>query len=300
VRGNESSDKCGTDAFEIDFMFTHGQIAVQIFFVDAPKRAQEITCARPQAFNSVGMDLPDAIAIIIPCPFLLAVTYRVVIPLDAVVALPLICITGGVFLGVAVHVFLQRLSIGMLAHAQPALATFSTDGSHHGRAIILIGAVPSSLVRAAARWIAWVAVFVAFFPPRSETSHRFLSRRPATPGSLTLYIRWLGAVCATDAHIDAKARVLPLTPSPVRLYKSRGLATPHSVALDCCPQRACLYRGYRSVDSGDSGNRQSRACVAETHALLALTLHSLGTVNLGGENVSLPTRDFPARPKARL
>ena len=80
-------------------MFTHGQIAVQICFVDAPKRAQEITCARPQAFNSVGMDLPDAIAILIPGPFLLAVTHRVVIPLDAVVALPFISVTSSVSLG---------------------------------------------------------------------------------------------------------------------------------------------------------------------------------------------------------
>ena len=75
---DKPSNKRGTDAFEIDFMFAHGQIAVQIFLVDAPKRAQKIARGRPQAFNGVGMHLTDAIAIIIARPFFLAVTHGVV------------------------------------------------------------------------------------------------------------------------------------------------------------------------------------------------------------------------------
>ena len=154
----------------------------------------------------------------------------------------------------------------MLAHAQTALPTFPTDGPDDGRAIILIGPVASPLVGAAARRIKRVAVFVAFFPPRSETSHRFPSRDPATPGGLTSYTRWLGVVCATDGHTGARARVPQLRPSPVRLCKPRGLTTPHGAAPDYSPQRWFPYRGYRSAGSGDSDNRQSRACACETHA----------------------------------
>ena len=170
-------------------MFAHGQIAMQIFLVDAPKRAQEIARGCPQPFDRVGMHLADAIAIVIACPFLLAMTHGVMDTIDAVVALPFIRITGGVFLGVAVPMFLQRLPIGMLAHAQAALSTVPADGPDYGWTIIRIGPMASAFVRAAARWIARVTVFIPFFPPRSETSHRFLSRRLVTPAGLTSYTR---------------------------------------------------------------------------------------------------------------
>jgi len=281
-------------------MFAHGQIAMQIFLVNTPKRTQKIARGRPQTFDGVGMHLTDAVAIIISCPFFLAVTHCVVLTIDSIVALPLIRVTGGFFFGVAMYVFLQRLSIGMSVHAQPALPTFSAYGPDDGRTIILIGPVTSSLVRAAARRIARVAVFVAFFPPRSETSHQFPSPRQVTSVDPTSCIRWLGAVCATDGRTGAKARVLQLIPSPVRLCKSRALTTPHGIASDCCLQRGFPYRGYRSVGSGDSGNRQSPACASETPVPLALTLHIPGTASLGGENVSLPMRYSHAHPGARL
>jgi len=205
VLSDKASDKGGTDTFEIDSMFTHSQIAVQVFFVDTAKRAQKIACGRPQPFDGVGMHFPDAIPILIAGPFLLAVPHRVMSPFDAVVALPLIRITGGACLSVAVDVFLQRLAIGMLAHAQSTLPTLPADGADDGRTIVLIGPVPTAFVGAAARRIARVAVFVAFFPPRSETSPRFPSRCPVTLSRLTSYIRWLGAVGATDARTDGRA-----------------------------------------------------------------------------------------------
>ena len=187
------SDELGADAFEIDLMFAHGQIVVQILFVDSPKRAQKIACRGPQTFDGIGVDFADAIAVIIARPLFLAMTHRVVDPIDMIVTLRFIGVTSGVFLSVAVHVFLPRLPIGMLPYPQPALATFPTDGPHDGRAIILIGPVASAFVGAAAWRVARIAVFVAFFPPRSGTSHRFLSRDPVRPGDLTCGIRWMEA-----------------------------------------------------------------------------------------------------------
>ena len=132
-------------------MFAQGQIAVQILLVDPPKRTQKIARGCPQAFDGVGMNLTDPIAVIIARPFFLAVTHRGVGTINVIIALPFIRVTGSFFLGGAVHVFLQRLAIGMLAHAQPALPPLPPDGTNDGRTIILIGPVPSSFVGVADR-----------------------------------------------------------------------------------------------------------------------------------------------------
>jgi hypothetical protein len=281
-------------------MLAHGQIAVQIFFVDAPKRTQEIARGCPQPFDRVGMHLPDAIPIVIAGPFFLTVTHREMHTIESVVALPFIRVTDGFFLSVLVYVLLQRLPISMRAYAQSALPTVPADGPDDGRTIIVIGPMASAFVRAAARRIAWIAVCVPFFPPRSGTSHQFPSQHPVTPVGSTSYTPWLGAACATDGHTDAKARVLPLTLSLVRLCKSRVLTTPPGAALDCSPQKWFPYRGYTSGGSGDSGNRQSPACASETPGPRVLPLHIPGTANLWGESVSQPTRYFPAHPRVRL
>ena len=63
MRSDKLSDELGADAFEIDFMFAHGQVVVQILFVDATKWAQKIACRGPQAFDGIGVDFPDAIAV---------------------------------------------------------------------------------------------------------------------------------------------------------------------------------------------------------------------------------------------
>src|SRR5215813_274877 len=145
-------------------MFAHGQIVRQILLVDATKGAQKIAGGGPQAFDGVGVDFTEAIAVIIAGPFFLAMPHGGVDPIDAIVPLPFVGVTRGIFFGVAVHVFLPRLPIGMLTHPQPALATFPTAGPHDGRAIILIGPVASSFVGATPWRIARIAVVVAFFP----------------------------------------------------------------------------------------------------------------------------------------
>ena len=129
---DEPSDKRGTDTFEIDFMFTHGQIGVQILLVNPAKRTQKIARRCPEPFARVGMDLADAIAVAIPRPFFLTVTHSVVDTLDLVVALPFIGVTGGVFRGLAVHMLLQRLPIGMPMNPPTTWPTSSTHGPHNG------------------------------------------------------------------------------------------------------------------------------------------------------------------------
>jgi hypothetical protein len=300
VRSDELRNKRGTDAFTIDLMFTYCQVRMEILLVNPAKRTQKIARRCPEPFDRVGMDLADAIAIVIPRPFFLTVTHSVVDTIDLVVALPFIGVTGGVLRGIAVHMLLQRLPIGMLVNPQTTLPTSSTHGPNNGGAIILIGPVASSLVRAAPRRIARIVVSVAFFPPRSETSHRFPSRDQARPADLTCGIRWPGVVCATDARTDARARVPQLTPSLVRLCKSRVLTTPHGAASDYCPQRGFLYRGCRSGGSADSDNRQIPARASETLAPLCVLLHTLGSTVLWDESVSRPKRYLRDHREAQL
>jgi hypothetical protein len=276
------------------------QIVVQILLVYPAKRAQTIARGCPKTFNRVGMGFSDAIAIVIACPFFLAMAPGVGATTNAIVALPFLCGTGGVFLGVPVHGSLPCLPVGLLAHPRPTLATFAPHGPDDGRAIIGIRTMTALLVGAPPRRITRIAVFVPFFPPRSEASPQFPSRDQATPSDLTCGPHWPAGVCATDARTGGRAKVPQLTPSPVRLCKSRGLTTPRAAAPACCPQRGGQYRGYRSDESCDSGNRQSPACADETRALLAAAPHSLGSASLWGERVSRPKRYFRGHRGARL
>jgi hypothetical protein len=281
-------------------MFAHGPIAVQIVFGDAPKRTQEMARGCPQPCARGGMHLPEAIPLVIAGPFLLAVTHGGMETIAAVVALPFIRVTEGVFGGVAVYVLLPRLPISMRGYAQSALPTVPANGPDDGRTIILIGPLASAFVRTAARRVAGMAVFVPFFPPRSATSPQFPSQRPVTSVGLTSHPHWRGAACATDGHTDAKAPVLLLTRSLVRLCKSHVLTPPPGAAPDCSPQKWFPYRGYTSGGSGDSGNRRSPACASEPYGPLAVPRHISGTASPWGESVARPTRYFPAHPRVRL
>ena len=198
------------------------------------------------------------------------------------------------------HVFLPRLPIRVRTHPQPTLATFPADGPDNGRTIILIGAVTPALVGAAARRIARITVFVAFFPPRSGTSHRFPSHDPARPADLTSCTRWQGGVSATDGCTDARARVPQLLPSRGRLCKRRELTTPRGVVPSYSPQRRSRYRHSTAAGSWRSGNRQRHACACEMHGRVPEWLRSRDSSILWDERISQPRRGFPSHRVTRL
>jgi len=162
-------------------MFAHRQVVVQILLVDFTKRVQKVARRGPQAFDGVGMNLVDTIAIVIPCPFFLPMTYSVVSTLEPVVALPFICVTSGVSFGVAMYVLLQRFALGMVTNAQATLPTMTPHGSDNGKPIVVVRAMPALLVSAAPGRIKGIGVFLSFLPPRSETSQPSPCRAPATP-----------------------------------------------------------------------------------------------------------------------
>src|SRR2546430_7118677 len=116
------------------------------------------------------MHVPYAITVLIPCPFVLAVTNRPVSSLNLIVALPFIRVTSGFGFGVVMHMLVQGLAVGMLAHAQAALPTLPANRANHRWPVIFIGAVTAPLVGSTPRRIKRIAVLFAFFPPHSETS----------------------------------------------------------------------------------------------------------------------------------
>lgn len=154
-------------------MFTHGHIARQIIFVDSAERSQKITGTGPQAFSGIDMDLTDAIAILITCPFMFSMMDGDMLAWNLVVARPFVGIGNRVGLRETDQVLFQRFAIRVFDDAQAHLPTLAPDRADDGRSVIVIGAVPALFVGPASRWVCRVAVFSAFFPPRSETSHRF-------------------------------------------------------------------------------------------------------------------------------
>jgi len=281
-------------------MFAHRQIVFQTLLVNTSERAQKVAGCRPQSFDGVDMHLSHSISIVISRPLFLAMTHRAVGAIDSVVALPLIGVTNSLLFCVPMDVLLQRFAIGMVAYAQASLPTLPAHRPDDGRPIIVIRAVSPPLVGAAARRIKRIAVWVSFFPPRSETSHRFPSLHRARPAGLTSHRRWLGFFCATGVRTDGRATVPRLRRSPVHLYKPRALTTPRVGAQGCSPQRGSQYRGYRCAGSFGSGNRQPHACACETHALVALLLRSADIAVLWDESISPPTPSFRGHRVTRL
>ena len=170
---DKRSDKLRCDAFEVDAVFRHSDIARQRVFMHPAEGAQKIANPGPHTFGGVDMDFSDTIAIIIPRPFVFPMLDGDALALNRVVALPFISVRHGIGLGEARHVAFQSFAIGMFDDAQADLPALASDRAHNGRPIIVVGAMAFLFVGPPARGIRRIAVFFALFPPHSETFHRF-------------------------------------------------------------------------------------------------------------------------------
>jgi len=137
------------------------------------ERTDEVTHVSPQPFGGVAMDFTKAIAVIITRPLMPSMTDAVAWPSDAIVALIFIGVENGLALCEAFRMGSQRDPFGVRHHPQPYLSRFPSHRAQNRRAIIGIRAPSALFVRTTTGWISQVKVFVTFFPPRSETSHRF-------------------------------------------------------------------------------------------------------------------------------
>ena len=174
----------------IDERFVGRDVQVEIGFMHAAKRAQERAERRPRSFTTVAMDFAYAITIVIACPFSLSVTDRFVLRVDIGVVCAFV---GKQQRAVGRQAGFNNLSagrtVGVGNHPIAAFATFAADNANNGWTVIGIRAPTSLLIGAAARWIGWVGMRGAFFPPRSDTVHRLRSGCLPSP---------LLEVCQTD------------------------------------------------------------------------------------------------------
>ena len=103
---NKGGNEARRDAFQVDAVFAHRYIAGQMILVHAAKGAQKIACASPEAFCGIDVNLTNAIAIIIACPFVFTMIDRNPLALNLIVAIPFIGIRHSMGSGKLSHVSL--------------------------------------------------------------------------------------------------------------------------------------------------------------------------------------------------
>src|SRR5207249_3535964 len=143
-------------------------VMMQVRFTHPPKRAQKIAQPCPDALYSIIVDLAHPIAILIPCPFPLA--RRVTDLLKAtpilrqmVIGGPLVGVHRAAFAGMNFDKGLQRLAVTMVTHVQAHLTAFASHDPGHRRSVVVPRAVPPDFIRATARRILRLVVFLALF-----------------------------------------------------------------------------------------------------------------------------------------
>src|ERR1700754_4800120 len=244
------------------------------------------------------MNFPYAITVVIPCPLVLAVTDRPVRSLDLIVALPFIGVTNGLWLNVVMHMLVQRLAVGMLAHAQAALPTLPANRANHRWPVIFIGAVTAPLVGSTTRRIKRIAVLFAFFPPHSETSRQSPCR--SVPFDSAWQKHWSECACANDARRGGRAPVPEQARWRVRLCRFHVITRPSVADQGCYRRREFPYKDCRPADKVGSDNRPIRVCECETPEPVQWLPGSPDIASRLGESISSSIQGFLVRPTNRL
>jgi hypothetical protein len=219
---------------------------------------QEVAHRRPHALGGVDMHFTDAIAVIVACPFLLAMTNRRVQANDVIVTSPFIGEYHSISQGEHMDVMNQGLFVSVVNDSQAHLPALTPDCADNGRSIIVVGAMSPLFVGSLAAWIVRIVVTFAFFPPRSETSRPFQSVGLAKGPAVAAALRWLGSPCAYRVPFGDSRRSRAQWPLWAHLCISHasaerpalaGSAFPRTLShcTDCkCPDKDT---GIRSIGS---------------------------------------------------
>lgn len=191
--------------------------------MNSTKGAEEIAQGRPQAFKGIEMPLPNAIALLVTRPFFRPVTAGAVRTRQAGVAVPLIPGASRAAASEGFHVAVHDLFRSLFDHAQATLPAPPPNRPDPGGPVIVVGAVAALLIGATPGRVVLVGVFVPFFPPRAETSHRFQVADLSRGSHPTAHTPWLGAPSARYVRSAARAPLLRLTLVHSRLCTPRAL-----------------------------------------------------------------------------
>jgi len=176
----------------VDRKLVNGDITGQVLLMNSTERAQEITQTGPAAFIGIDVDLPNAISIVIPSPFVLTVTNRVPHPLELVIAIILIGVDRSLSSGKLFNERTQGRPLRIFHHPNTDLTRSPTDDCTNRRTVIGISTSATSFIGPFAGRVIWVRMPVAFFPPRSGTFRRF--QLPDRQGGFLVGLvqHWLG------------------------------------------------------------------------------------------------------------
>ncbi len=86
VQSDQSGNEIRRDPFYVATELGHSDIATQEPFIDALKRSQKDTHIRPHPFAGVDVNFADAVAIIIPRPFIISMMDSGMRPNNVIVA----------------------------------------------------------------------------------------------------------------------------------------------------------------------------------------------------------------------
>lgn len=158
--------------FGIQHRFKGCHILGEIVFVNAPKGTQIRAEGCSETFTGVAVNLADAITIVIPCPFVVAVTDRSVVGMHATIV--------RAFVGKEQRSrrdntrFNNRTTRGFISvfdHPIAVFFGFPTDHPNDGWTVIGIGATATALIGPSPWWVVRIRMGRIFFPPRSDTLH---------------------------------------------------------------------------------------------------------------------------------
>ena len=165
------------DHFEVMGPGVHGAVSGEVFFADAPERAEEVAKSGPEAFHGVVVDFVDAVAVEVFGPDALARcvadgAMRAVVLGDAGIARPFIGVDGALRYGRVFDEPETGLAIGRFTDAEATASRVAADRPEHGRTIVFPGAVAADFVGAATGRVVGEGMWNAFFPPHFETFRR--------------------------------------------------------------------------------------------------------------------------------
>jgi hypothetical protein len=185
------------DLFRIDDRLIRRDVEMQGLLVDPSEGAQVGAERRACPFTGVAVDLALTITIIIPGPFVGAVTYAGVGGMAAVIALPFVGVEHRADNRDILRDPVVTSPLGrVIANPEAVLARVPRHHTDKGWAIIGIGAVTLPLISAPPGRISRVRMECAVFPPRSGTARPPQRRCRASGRFARLRSGWLGCAAA--------------------------------------------------------------------------------------------------------
>jgi hypothetical protein len=136
-------------------------ILSQVFLMKAAKRPHKVAPVGPQSFNGIGMDLIDAVSVVVSSPLSLTVPDGVVVAVgvsQGLIGMSFIGINRSVWLSGCLDQRYDRFLFSIGADFQPDLVGLTSNQPNNGRTVCFHRASPTSLVGSRPGWVLVVIV----------------------------------------------------------------------------------------------------------------------------------------------